>query len=610
MNRNFLVLFLMLALVPVSGYSEEAKAVPHYLNFQSVLRDDAGNLIAEPFTDIEFKILDPEGREIFYELQPGVQVVRGGVNVMIGEGVVPNSNPPAPTGGIPPLAFDPATGFKRLKVRFGSNQPSEPMEFGMVPYAVYAEKALGVAGDSIGSEQIKNGSIKVEDLDQGLAFAHLKGQASEGQIPSTMTTDTELEGHLKSNTAHPASAITLAGPFSFSAATNLQDVIKDIDSNLLQEVANRGLNRDDLKLAGVAEAAARIAADQAEITARTAADTGLDGRIFQEIADRTKAVGDEATARAAADAVLQRTLETRTFSGDLADDTVTSSDVKDGEIVTADLNPSSFSSWDTSAGNDLTTGTVFGGSVSGGYDQNGGKVMLDLSPNTVSSREISDGTVTTSDMQIRNISQWTNDLGYITDGNIGWDNSYAFVTTTDTDPKYVNVTGGDTMSGDLAMNANIAMAAEKTVDGVDVSRLAERVDEIEKKPAPSQSIPEIQALPGQVTDTQVPQYMRPAAFGTVVMEKCLFGGLGQVTGNRIKDFQNGYNSSVITGDSPHPNYVRVTLAPVVLTPYTVLVTPAPAGGIGLGSRDENGFNVSLADKGLCTATFDYLVFKK
>lgn len=137
------ILCLFSVLIPLSVYA--ASEVPPYINFQSVLRDDGGNVITDNFLDIEIKILDQDGDQLYYELQPGVQVVRGAINVMIGEGVVPGSSPSAPTGGVPPDDLDPSSGSKFLQVQFGSNQPSEPMELGSVPYAVYAERALGLA---------------------------------------------------------------------------------------------------------------------------------------------------------------------------------------------------------------------------------------------------------------------------------------------------------------------------------------------------------------------------------------------------------------------------------------------------------------------------------
>src|SRR3990167_8943025 len=53
--------------------------VPQYLNFQSVVMDDSGNLITDPFIDLNFKILDKDGNLVYEEDQKQVQVVKGAV---------------------------------------------------------------------------------------------------------------------------------------------------------------------------------------------------------------------------------------------------------------------------------------------------------------------------------------------------------------------------------------------------------------------------------------------------------------------------------------------------------------------------------------------------
>ncbi len=45
-------------LITLSSETSAQPTVPHYLNFQSVVTDDGGNLIKDPFVDLEFKILD------------------------------------------------------------------------------------------------------------------------------------------------------------------------------------------------------------------------------------------------------------------------------------------------------------------------------------------------------------------------------------------------------------------------------------------------------------------------------------------------------------------------------------------------------------------------
>lgn len=145
-NKILSLITLLAALTPAWTHAQTA-SVPKYVNFQAVLRDDAGNLIEDGFIDLEFKILDQDGDELYYELQPGVQVVRSAVNVLIGEGVEPGSSPSAPTGGIPFDAINPAGGTKFLQMKVGSNLPSDNMELGSVPYAMYAQRAIGIVPD-------------------------------------------------------------------------------------------------------------------------------------------------------------------------------------------------------------------------------------------------------------------------------------------------------------------------------------------------------------------------------------------------------------------------------------------------------------------------------
>ena len=371
---SFLAVLFILQFSPL--LAQEA-TVPHYLNFQSVLRDDGGNLITESFIDLEFKILDQDGQEIYHELQPGVQVVRSAVNVMIGEGVDPN-NPSAPKGGLPPSVLDPTNGQKFLQMKIGDNLPSDPMEFGMVPYAAWAEKALTVPNESISSEQIKDGSIKVQDLAPELTFGDINGTASDGQIPSTIATDVELNAHINSTTAHPASAIAVTGSFNFSSTPTVQALLTGLDGGLASEVANRQLKDKEHK--------------------DTDINTAHPGQIT---------------------------------TGKIQDGTITTDDIANGTIKAEDLASgagSGFEGWDTNASDDLTTSTTFGGDVSGTYNS---IAVSDDSHNHTSST-ISGLTV--SDFSSANISQWTNDSGYLTSAT--------------GDSRYVNVTG-DTMTGSL-----------------------------------------------------------------------------------------------------------------------------------------------------------------
>ncbi len=227
--------------------------VPHLVNFQAVLRDDNGNLITDPTVDLEFKVLDQDGTQLYYEQQPGVSVVRSAVDVMIGEGIVPGSSPATPTGGVPLTALDPASGAKKLQVKIGNNQPSDPMDLNAVPYAMYAEKALGLVGN-----------IDVS------------------QLPSILTTDDELNTAIQKEVTDRT-----------TSETNLQNQINTANTNittlttgLANEVTARTNGDTTLQNAITSEANTRASADttlqnniNSETSARTTADTNLQNAI-------------------------------------------------------------------------------------------------------------------------------------------------------------------------------------------------------------------------------------------------------------------------------------------------------------------------------------------
>ncbi len=140
--KNFIRYVMMVLAMTTMIRSVLAADVPRYVNFQAVLRDDNGKLLEGDNVNLEFKILDQDGQELYYESQPAVNMVRSSVNVMIGEGVELNSS--NPTGGVPFPALSPTTGTKFLQMRIDGNQAGGLMEMGSVPYAVYAQMALKI----------------------------------------------------------------------------------------------------------------------------------------------------------------------------------------------------------------------------------------------------------------------------------------------------------------------------------------------------------------------------------------------------------------------------------------------------------------------------------
>lgn len=191
-----------------------AAQVPKYVNFQSVLRDDGGNLVEDGFVDLTFKILDQDGDELYAEVQPGVQVVRSAINVMIGEGIVPGSSPAAPTGGIPLNALDPANGNHFLQIQFGPNLPSDPMELGSVPYAMYAETALKI------------------DLN-----------ISAGELPPILVTEDELAAAITSAEVDDLTIATVFGGDVSGTYNNLQLGANSVGTN---EIATNAVGASEI----------------------------------------------------------------------------------------------------------------------------------------------------------------------------------------------------------------------------------------------------------------------------------------------------------------------------------------------------------------------------
>ncbi len=490
-TKSFLFLVFSILLVSSSSRAQEA-SVPHYLNFQSVLMDDGGNLITDEFIDLEFRIVDQAGQEIYHEVQPGVQVVKGAVNVMIGEGIIPGSNPQAPTGGLPSSALDPTTGQKFITITIGENLPSDPMELGTVPYSVYAEKALTVAKDSIGSEEIKDGSIELKDLSKAIQFTDVQGVASEGQIPTTIATDTELAAHAATDAvgAHLARNIRVEGPFLASAITNVEEVLKNLDEKIFLYMTNAN---ESISTTG--------ATLQTQITNHVNATTahGSDGNVvgintLNAHAAQTQGVHGLSTTPGNA---IVGTTETQTLTNKTLESPTINNGTYNGGTFTGSL-----ANVDTDSTNDLTTSTSFGGDVSGAYNA---ITITDDSHNHTGST-ISG--LSSADFTSANISQWTNDsnyiadgntgwdnsygfitdgntgwdnsYGFITDGNQGWDNSYGFITATDGNSAYVNVTG-DTMTGTLNMGGNNVTNAGNfiTSTGVNLNNHETRIAALE-----------------------------------------------------------------------------------------------------------------------------------
>jgi hypothetical protein len=533
-GKLFALLLVMLALPAF------ATEVPHTLNFQSVLFDDSGKLVPDGTMDLEFKILDADGQEIYSELQPAVQVVRGSVNVMMGEGLDANSKA---TNGIPLSAFDPTTGAKTLEMKIGNNQPTGPMAFGTVPYSMYAEEALTVAPNSIGSEQIKNGSIKVEDLEPGLTFGNINGQLGDSQLPTSAATVSQLNAHISSTTAHPASSITLTGPFTFSSMNDVQSVIRDLDKALLSAITNNSINKVNINNALTTH------------TTSTAAH-GSDGNV----------VG----ANTLANAIATHAALTTGVHG-------LSSTPGNKIVGTADAQ--------TLTNKTLTAPTLNTPTI------NGGTVTSDLAVSNgvkIDGVDISDFYATaTSGLSTltTNLSTETTNRTTAESGLSSAISSEASVReAADTDLKNNKVSkSGDVMSGDLNMNGHDITNAGSDLwtVGSKISNHETRLFKLENK-----GPVDLTTATGQVSAAQVPQFMRPLAYGYVMVD-CVIS------------MQGAYNASVSSR--------RINFASPVPVPYIVITS----SGTTITNRDTNGFNFtppSTGCSGQAGAAIDFIVY--
>jgi len=285
-------------MLPMAGNADPT-SVPHFLNYQSLLYDDGGNLVANGPAGITFKITDAAGN-VLYEERQTPDVVNGAVSAVIGNGLDGGG---APMGGVPASVLTPDSS-RYLEVTVDGYPPETAMEIVSVPYAVYAEKALGAAEGAIDGAALANKSITIDHLADGL-ISDLATQMGTAGLIATRTDLTNLQTTYRGTTG--ASTIGVTGGFVYSGSNNLQGVLQDLDRAIQSRQAgvdaiqttvnthttsnvatahptgNWPIARLDTDIATQgelnAEAAARAAADAAEAGARGGKDEELEVRL-------------------------------------------------------------------------------------------------------------------------------------------------------------------------------------------------------------------------------------------------------------------------------------------------------------------------------------------
>lgn len=285
--RRFFVGIGLACVICMSSMSAGAgaTAVPHFLNYQSLLYDDGGNLLADGPANVTFKVKDAGGHVLFEETQT-LDVVRGAVSALVGNGLTAAG---APTGGVPLSVMEPG-GERYLEVAVEGYPPEGQMEIVSVPYAVYAELALGAADEAIDGAAIAKKAITMEHLSDSFVNDLATQMSAAGAI-ATRTDLTNMQTTYRG--VGGASNIGVTAGFVYSGSNNLQDVLRDLDraiqhrqgsveiieTNITNEISARTASDTTLQNNINNEASARAAADAAETTARRNKDNEHDSRL-------------------------------------------------------------------------------------------------------------------------------------------------------------------------------------------------------------------------------------------------------------------------------------------------------------------------------------------
>ncbi len=259
---------VLLSCIMSSALRAETGEIPAILGFHSAITDEGGNAIADGDVGIKFRITDANGAELYEESQM-VSAANGLVSALIGNGLTQDG---APAGGVPMNVLDPQ-GARYLEVEVEGIATLPPMEIASVPYAAYAQQALGVA----------NGSISFDSLSAD-AMKRITEALTNGKDASQILLRDELPTLYSAPAA--SSTIGVAGGLTYSTANYLQAALADLDKAIAGSNAKITAETGERSAAVSAEAQARVAADSSETSARAAADSAE--------AD-TRAVADAAT---------------------------------------------------------------------------------------------------------------------------------------------------------------------------------------------------------------------------------------------------------------------------------------------------------------------------
>lgn len=270
----FRMLIAIMALVVPVIATAGTTDVPHFLNYQSLLYDDGGNLLADGPAGVTFKLTDSTGA-VLYEEHQTLDVVHGAVSALVGNGL---DGAGAPMDGIPASVLSPDSG-RYLDVTVDGYPPEGPLEIVSVPYSIYAEKALAVADEAVTGKALAKKSITMDHLADGLV-QDLATQMGTAGLIATRTDLTNLQTTFRSTSG--ASTIGVNAGLVYSGSNNLQAVLQDLD----RAIQHRQVGVDAVQTSITNET-----------NSRTTADTTLQNNINAEATARANADATEANER-------------------------------------------------------------------------------------------------------------------------------------------------------------------------------------------------------------------------------------------------------------------------------------------------------------------------
>jgi len=131
-----------------------------------------------------------------------------------------------------------------------------------------------------------------------------------------------------------------------------------------------------------------------------------------------------------------------------------------------------------------------------------------------------------------------------------------------------------------------------------VSNHESRITTLENKP-----LPDISTLPGQVTEGQVPYFMRPFAFGTATYSSGSNTWSGPLAGAyNVSNASGSLSAVTITFQNQAPN-----------TNYVVIATHNNANGnidhpLFVSNKHTTDFAINIADSASAVSNIDFVVF--